>query len=145
MYELEPDHLRRALAILSLLGTSVAVACSDSAEGPVASGPSVIPGPTFTFMQQEVFNPSCALSGCHAGSQRPDLRAGNALANIVDVASSRGTPYITAGDPDNSYLYLKVSGASGISGGRMPRGRPALSSAVLDAMREWIESGAPNN
>ena len=105
----------------------------------------MVPEPTFTFLQQEVFNPSCARSGCHAGSQRPDLRASNAFANIVDVASSRGTPYITAGDPDNSYHYLKVVGASGISGGRMPRGRPALSSAVLDAMREWIESGAPNN
>lgn len=145
MYQLEPDRLRRVLAILSLLATSVAVACSDSDEGPLISGPSVIPEPTFAFIQQEVFNPSCARSGCHAGSQRPDLRASNAFANIVDVASSRGTPYITPGDPDNSYLYLKAVGASGISGVRMPRGRPALSSSVLDAMREWIETGAPNN
>ena len=145
MYLLLPDRLRRALAILSLLATSAVVACSDSVESPVDSGSSVTPVPTFSFLQQEVFNRSCALSGCHAGTRPPDLRASNAFARIVDVASSRGTPYITAGDPDNSYLYLKVTGASGISGGRMPRGRPALSSSVQDAMREWIESGAPNS
>ncbi len=145
MYLLQPSRLRRAFVILSLLATSVVVACSDSVDGPVGSGSSVTPEPTFSFLQQEVFNRSCALNGCHVGSQRPDLRANNAFASILDVASSRGTPYITAGDPDNSYLYLKVSGASGISGGPMPRGRPDLSRSVLDAMREWIESGALNN
>ena len=103
------------------------------------------PEPTFSFLQQELFNPSCALAGCHAGSQRPDLRASNAFANVLGVASSRGTSYVAAGNPDDSYLYLKVVGGSGISGGRMPRGRPALSSSLQDAMREWIESGAPNS
>ena len=155
MYLLLPNRLRRVLAILLLSATSVVVACSgsgsdssdsDSESGnPVSSVPRLIPEPTFTFLQQEVFNSSCALSGCHTGSRRPDLRTDNSFASILNVASSRGIPYITPGDPGNSYLYIKVAGSTGISGGLMPRGRSALSSSVLEAMREWIESGALNN
>ncbi len=45
---------------------------------------------------------------------------------------------------DNSYLFRKLTGVS-ISGGLMPRRGSALSAAVIDSIRVWIENGALNN
>jgi len=53
--------------------------------------------------------------------------------------------YIAAGDPDNSYLVLKIEGAASISGVRMPAGGPYLSQAMIDGVRAWVAAGAPNN
>jgi hypothetical protein len=100
----------------------------------------------FSSIQDTVFNVHCALSGCHiAGSQRPNLTQGFAYNNIVNIPSSQGRDYIKPGDPDNSYLYIKISNGSGIAGDVMPRGNPRLSQAIQDSIRAWIENGAPDN
>ncbi len=101
---------------------------------------------TFTFIQEAIFDRSCATSGCHTTTY-PNLSAGQSHAAIVNGASSAGPnqPLIKPGDPDNSYLFLKTIGASGILGNRMPLGRPALSDAHIAALRTWIERGAPND
>ncbi|MFA6110983.1 MAG: PKD domain-containing protein, partial [Candidatus Latescibacterota bacterium] len=83
--------------------------------------------PTFTQVQRQVLTPSCALSGCHADADHPILSAGQAYGNLVGVASSVGLILVTPGDPDRSYLYIKVTGGPGMVGSRMPRGRGALS------------------
>jgi hypothetical protein len=113
----------------------------------VESGGSTV---TFTAIQNEIFTPSCALSGCHnSGSQASglDLSAGAAYGNIVDVASAQqpSLDRIEPDEPSESYLYLKVTGDSSISGSRMPLGRPALSGELIDLLRDWIEDGAPDN
>ena len=105
---------------------------------------------TFTRVQTEIFNPSCALSGCHsAGSaaQGLVLAQGQAFGNIVNVRSSEqgSMDRIEPGDPDNSYLYLKVIGDSSISGVQMPRGRAPLSQELRNLLKDWIEAGALNN
>jgi hypothetical protein len=105
---------------------------------------------TFTAVQQQIFNQSCAFSGCHGGSspaEGMDLRSGSAYANIVNVRSSQMSSLdrIEPSDPDNSYLYLKVIGDSSISGSRMPRGGAMLSQDLIDLLRDWIERGAPND
>ena len=38
-------------------------------------------------VQTAIFTPTCAVSGCHNGSQFPNLSAGVALGNTVNVAS----------------------------------------------------------
>lgn len=101
--------------------------------------------PTFSQVQQQVFTPSCALSGCHADADHPILRAGQAYGNLVGVASSVGLILVTPGDPDRSYLYIKITGGPGMVGSRMPRGRGALSAANLAVVRDWIARGAPND
>ena len=105
---------------------------------------------TFFRVQNEIFNPSCALSGCHsAGSaaQGLSLAEGQAFGNIVNVPSSvQGSKdRIEPGDPNNSYLYLKVIGDPSISGVQMPRFRTPLSQELQDLLKDWIEAGTENN
>jgi hypothetical protein len=100
---------------------------------------------TFTFIQQNVFDLSCALSGCHADLEYPNLSADQAYANIVDAPSSEGLDLVTPGDPDNSYLYIKIAGGPRLNGSLMPRGRAPLPAETIAAVREWIERGAPND
>ena len=107
-------------------------------------------GPTFTQIQTSIFNTSCALSGCHTGTFPPqglNLSEGVAYSNLVNVAAQekQGFVRIKPGDPDNSYLFMKITGAAGIAGGRMPLGRTPLSSDQVEMIRAWIENGAPNN
>jgi hypothetical protein len=64
-------------------------------------------------------------------------------------------PYITPGDPTQSYLMHKVDGTlSGFSapcgqesgcGIQMPKGEAPLSTAQRDVIRAWIEQGALDN
>lgn len=102
-------------------------------------------GTTFSFVQENVFDLSCALSGCHSGSTFPDLSSGQAYASIVDAISSQGFKLIAPGDPDNSYLYIKITAGPDMSGSRMPQGGAPLPATTTDAIRDWIERGAPND
>jgi hypothetical protein len=104
---------------------------------------------TFTRVQNEIFTPTCASIGCHdpLGQQSQlILSAGRGYANTVNVSSveipslDRVEPF----DHANSYLYRKITGA-GITGDRMPQGRPALSDAQIKLVRDWIRRGAPND
>lgn len=129
----------------------VALVCAEtSCSGPIASVDMVFDaaaaGPaTFTQVQTTIFAVSCALSGCHDGSTWPNLSAGRAYDNIVDVESSRSLALVAPGVPDDSYLYRKLLADADIDGIRMPPGGPYLTSAALETVRTWIENGAPND
>ena len=106
--------------------------------------------PTLTSIQTSVFTPSCALPGCHAppSPQRGmDLSEGMAHANVVNVPSGEQPQLnrVTPANPNDSYLYMKVTGDPRILGSRMPRGAAPLTSEALEAIRSWIESGALDN
>jgi hypothetical protein len=105
---------------------------------------------TFTRVQSEIFSPGCARSGCHGnGSANGGLQldAGLAYGEIVNVPSSQqgSLDRIEPGDPDNSYLWRKVNGGPGISGGRMPLTGGQLSQSQLDLLEAWILDGALND
>ena len=106
------------LVALVWMGTSCSgpTTSTDMVFDSVAEGPA-----TFAQVQETVFNVSCALSGCHGDAAWPNLSAGQAFDNIVDVESSRGIALVEPGDPDNSYLYHKLLADSDIDGSRMPR------------------------
>ena len=130
------------LVALVFMGTS----CS----GPTTSTDMVFDVPaegpaTFAQVQETIFDVSCALSGCHGDSAWPNLSAGQAYDNIVDVESSRGIALVEPGDPDNSYLYLKLLADADIDGSRMPPGGPYLTPDALETVRAWIENGASND
>lgn len=97
---------------------------------------------TFSFVQENVLDVSCALSGCHADAEFPNLSAGQSHAKIVDVLSSQGLKLVEPGDPDNSYLFIKIAGGAGMSGQLMPYGGAPLPDASIDAVRKWIADGA---
>src|SRR6185369_921683 len=57
-------------------------------------------------------------------------------------------PRILPGEPGESYLFLKLQAATEpgsvtIAGSPMPSGLPPLSANLLQAVRIWIEKGAP--
>ncbi len=104
---------------------------------------------TFTSIQNSIFTPSCALSGCHAGAspqQGMNLSQGLAYNAIINVASNEQNALlrVNPGNPDQSYLVQKVEGTAAV-GGRMPLGGPPLSNDLIQALRQWITEGAQNN
>ncbi|MDZ7292409.1 MAG: hypothetical protein ONB44_22505 [candidate division KSB1 bacterium] len=139
-----------ALAMIGLLA-----ACGHKADMAVTPQPPQ-PGATvstFTDIQNKIFTPNCAFSGCHgAQNTQPlgkpmNLSAGNAYDNIVNVASL-GRPTlmrVKPNEPDNSYLIHKLEGRSNIAGARMPSGGSALSTANIQMVKDWIAGGAKNN
>ncbi|HVN76704.1 MAG TPA: PKD domain-containing protein, partial [Thermoanaerobaculaceae bacterium] len=99
---------------------------------------------TLTSIQANIFTPIC--SHCHPPNQGEDLRGGKSFASIVNVPSTEQPSVLRVkpGDPDNSYLYQKITGAAGISGSRMPLGG-TLTAAQIQAIHDWIVAGAPND
>lgn len=135
------------------LGIALAACSTDKStqmvfDPPTDGKPNEMPAgeTTFDFVQKNVLTPSCALSGCHGDREYPNLSAGQAYDNIVNGPSSNpDQPQINPGDPDNSYLYLKLVNGEGIFGDRMPKSSPPLSDNLIAAVRDWIERGAPND
>lgn len=88
---------------------------------------------------REAFDASC--HGCHGASP-----IGNDLdlvtdpyTALVDGTGSTSIPYVVPGDPDNSYLYQKITGTNSDGTAVMPVGG-ALPSCVTDLVRDWITS-----
>ncbi|MBW3672126.1 MAG: hypothetical protein KY432_10705 [Acidobacteria bacterium] len=76
-----------------------------------------------------------------------NLTEGAAYVNLVNVPSAQ-VPQIDRvepGQPDRSYLYMKVTGSPDILGSRMPLGQPELSQQQKDLIENWILRGAPND
>lgn len=108
--------------------------------------------PTFANVESTIYATSCS---CHyftaAGPGNGDLtlQMGMSYAATVGVKSTQLTTMdlIKAGDPDNSYLYLKTIGthldADG-SGDQMPPGG-MLTAEQLMLLEEWIAAGALDN
>jgi formylglycine-generating enzyme required for sulfatase activity/mono/diheme cytochrome c family protein len=71
-------------------------------------------------------------------------KANGGLGSILETAQllgqrdSDGTPYLVPGSPDQSSIWLRVSERS--MPDDVPEGLPA---AEIDALRSWIEAGAP--
>lgn len=141
-----------ALCVPTFALAAALVGCAgDGSTLPTAGGPpSTAFPPTLTDIQTNVFTPTCAVVGCHdavTASGGLVLDAGTAHGNLVGVDST-GVPAlhrVEAGDPDASYLMMKLDGAPGIVGERMPLGQPILPQDVRDAIRVWIADGALDN
>ena len=118
---------------------------SDSKVSALAAGPAV---PWSDV--QSLLSTSC--SGCHPGVVPSlDLRPNASYASIVGVraAEDRSLPYVVAGDPDHSFLYLKIAGWPGnhgspVIGSRMPFGQGPLPKASQELVARWIAQGAKN-
>jgi hypothetical protein len=140
--------LRKLLPITLLL----VIACGKLKEptDPFGgNGEPIDPTATFTRVQNEIFTPTCAQLGCHDPLGRQEsmiLSPGRAYAMTVGVASveAAGLARVTPGDPANSYLYRKITGA-GITGDRMPQNLTPLTDAQIKLVRDWIRRGAPND
>jgi hypothetical protein len=163
---LEPDRVAtlEALirAILSLL-LVIPFACNTGGAAAVDAGPSdaarVDPraevcadlgsaAPAYSLIQR-IFGENCTT--CHAGSaSMVDLSAGVSWANLVQRQApspdSCGGVLVVPGQPESSYLYLKLSEPAPCYGLQMPMGDFAsnpLPACVVAIVRAWIAEGAP--
>ena len=93
---------------------------------------------------QEISKGLC--EGCHnsAGQQGGlDLSSDLHLAT-VGVMGQYGLPLVTAGQPENSMLFLKMSNTHPENTGTdMPPGSGGLSPSLTDVVEQWILDWAP--
>jgi len=106
---------------------------------------------SFQSVQSGVFDASCARSGCHQGSSPAagmSLRGGQSYLSIVNIPSQQqpSKDRIEPFSPEDSYMWLKVTGDPSISGSPMPRGGvPPLNGEQLAILEAWINNGATND
>ena len=116
----------------------------DSTVGPDDDGEGTLTEATLAQVSQ-VFVVSCAISGCHSGGDpAADLSLeGDFATRIVGVDSGQRPDFklVDPGNPDESYLLLKVRGDDEIISQQMPPGTP-LPAEQMEIIRAWIASGA---
>ena len=139
-------------ALLLLLLVSAGCGTVKSPTEPL-SEPDPGTGTAFTFsqIQAQILTPTCAKAGCHAASSASDglvLEAGQAYGNLVGRPATQRSNLarVQPGDPERSYLILKLRGDPSITGLRMPQdGPPYLTPEQIDGIAAWIRAGALNN
>ncbi len=136
-----------AAGVMSLLQVGAAVA-GDCSGGSFPS--------TFALIQKAIFeNRGCTNDLCHgsAVSGGLDLRADVAYQNLVDVEATTvpGIKRVFAGEKEQSLLWLNLAAKTDPAEWKAPLRPmpldpvPALSADELDAMRLWIQKGAPKD
>jgi len=96
-----------------------------------------------------VLNQYCVMCHVEGGAQGglslyPD--AWSLLVNVPSVQSP--LMQVKPGEPENSYLYVKLTGTGESVGGfgqQMPIQQPPLTQDQIETIRLWIEQGAQNN
>jgi hypothetical protein len=126
-------------------GRSSITASIDSFTSPAVLLDVLQPEPNFTTEVQPIFDTNCAFSNCHGFSGGLTLSAGVSYSMLVNHRSfGSSLTRVAPGDPDNSFLYLKITGCQRprCAGERMPSGRPPLAAAQIQLIHDWIAAGA---
>jgi len=149
--------MRTTITILFALLCAIASTACDEKLSTIA-GPSPNLEPTFSSIQANILEApdaagrvactNCHTSIGHAPSGGLNLLHDVAYDQLVNAAS-RGKPgaiRVIPGDPDNSYIVKKLTGAPDIVGRRMPfSGAPFLTDGQMLILKRWIAIGAPRN
>ncbi len=100
---------------------------------------------------EPILSTTCTGMGCHSGV-RPQaglsLEAGNAYAELVNVPTEQcggDRLRVAPGSPSQSYVMQKLLNVNICFGTKMPKTDLSLSQTDLDAISDWICSGAENN
>lgn len=114
--------------------------------------------PTWDDIYSTMVVPTCAIEFCHGDPEDMneadlDLRGIDAaFARLDDVSASEdcastGLRLVEPGEPEQSLFYLKLFRTAGedeaICGFRMPYAGDPVADQWRDAVRTWIEDGAP--
>ena len=151
-------NMKMARGILLLIaGLGLLVACNPDPRKPPGTDDDKTPRPVtadtpaeLTAAVEEMFTTSCALSGCHSGSNPESglsLEAARYLSDTVNQPSRQVATMmrLVRGEPDLSYLIHKIRGTHdtatvGGRGGRMPlRGSP-LTLESIQTVEAWVRS-----
>ena len=107
--------------------------------------------PTLANIQATIFSASCTDLACHSSLVQAGnlvLEAGKAHDQLVGVsavnpaAQQAGLLRVKPGDPSNSFLVIKLTGPTVVQGSPMPLGKPPLTAAQVQLIRDWITQGA---
>jgi hypothetical protein len=157
----------------ALLAALLLAACGGGASGDGPAAPATtcpiavaVAAPTFSGHVLPALRQACGPGSaitCH-GEPAPAGKvswaaargAGQVWADLVGAAPSnaptgQGWLRVAPGDPGRSWILEKVtsenpgSAAFGAYGARMPLQAPDLCDATVQALRGWIERGAPND
>jgi len=144
--------LHPVLISVVLAACSASDSPTDPGEGGTPSGTRTIKAnPSFADDITEIFTRrGCADSNCHgngAGGLTISTSAAANHARLVNVTSPMsGEVYVIPNDAQNSYLVKKLENRQGSgNGSRMPVSGSALDNVDLTNIKNWINTGAPNN
>ena len=108
---------------------------------------------TYHDIQDSIFDKSCASSTCHAAPANAgnlNLTYGTSYQDLVgrvpqnSSAAAAGMKLIDPDNPENSFLLTKLIGPEFTDqGARMPFLSGVLHDGKIEAIRTWIEAGAP--
>jgi len=128
--------------------------CKDN-----ATQASLPPTESFDLLQEKIFTPSCALSGCHASTSDETYNQHHLLleksvsySNLISVPASNANASllnmlrVKPLDPDSSFLLHKLhveDHHSSDFGNPMPLGLAKLTVGQLEFIEQWIKAGAP--
>ncbi len=144
---------RIAIAFLLTFALLCTTSCTKDVEY-------VAPDSSYGLIYNQIFAPSCALSGCHANSGKkknlteavhPLLAGETAYGGLINglayntQAANAGLKIVIPNDPDNSFLYQKIIFDSSAYqfGAAMPSGGLVLTANQITFVRQWIAAGAP--
>lgn len=140
------------VTIVALFVALVMSACgSDPAPSDAQVG-----APTLSAIRSEIFNRTCAVGGCHAGSAPAaalDLRSDSLCSALVGHRSCLfpDRVLVIAGKPEASFLINKLRGTGldnapgstcATTNDRMPQRQPPLSDDKIAQIENWIRAGA---
>ena len=134
--------------------------CSDYS--PPASFDAAQPAVSFAKDVMPIFGQSCAFSTCHGstvGNANGVFLGKDAPRVYAAIVGPKGDehptmPFVTAGNPRESYLMRKLDGSQcaldarcsgGSCQGSMPKNEESLDLATRDKVRRWIAQGAKND
>ncbi|OFX20581.1 MAG: hypothetical protein A2V77_21745 [Anaeromyxobacter sp. RBG_16_69_14] len=137
---------------LGLALTAVLSGCAPEIGARVAANAAAAAG-SRSEIELRILVPRCATAGCHSGNPPavfPRLEEGASWDAMVGVSSEElpSMDLVEPGDPERSYLVLKLRGTAGAQGGsglRMPPSAAPLDEAELTGIEAWITGGAPND
>ena len=140
-----------ALLVVIVVAAGLGYGLRDHRIGSEGSASTLASGAPASWAEvRALLSGKCA--GCHPGVVSSlNLSGDAAYASIVGVRSVEdpALPYVIAGDPKRSFLFLKIAGWPGnhgspAVGSRMPLGQGRLAQAQVDLIARWITQGAKN-
>jgi len=169
-----PPAFSRRLGALAATIALAAMVCSCTSSSGSSSGSScddyqppagfdaTTPSVSFANDVMPIFGQSCAFSTCHGSTTGPangvflGKDPARVFTAIIGVHGDelQTMPFVTPGDPRQSYLMRKMDGSqcaldSQCSGGTcqssMPKNESLLDLPTRDVVRRWIAQGAKNN
>ena len=130
------------LSLALCMAAALALQCGDDdTSSPGGGGGS---DTTFSGSVQPIFNSLCASPTCHGTAQSAQLSlvSGQSHADLVNIDAFTEPAFkrVLPGDPQNSYLVMRIEGRQNI-GNTMPQ-IGSISASQITVIRTWIANGA---